>query len=177
MRALLDQADVAYEIDPTLVRGLDYYTRTVFEFSSDALGAQSGVGGGGRYDGLVEELGGPPTPGSAGRPGSSAWSCPRERTSRRPFRWSSTWRLDEGGRSDAFAAVVDARRAGLRAQMELAGRSLKGQLKHADRIGARLVAILGADGAVLRDMEAAQQEDVSRDALVPTALRRLRGDA
>ena len=54
---------VAYEIDPTLVRGLDYYTRTVFEFTSDALGAQSGVGGGGRYDGLVEELGGPPTPG------------------------------------------------------------------------------------------------------------------
>ena len=53
----------AYEIDPTLVRGLDYYTRTVFEFTSDALGAQSGVGGGGRYDGLVEQLGGPPTPG------------------------------------------------------------------------------------------------------------------
>ena len=63
VRALLDAADVPYEIDPTLVRGLDYYTRTVFEFTSDALGAQSGVGGGGRYDGLVEELGGPPTPG------------------------------------------------------------------------------------------------------------------
>ena len=56
-------ASVAYEIDPTLVRGLDYYTRTVFEFTSDALGAQSGVGGGGRYDGLVELLGGAPTPG------------------------------------------------------------------------------------------------------------------
>ena len=54
---------VDYEVDPTLVRGLDYYTRTVFEFTSDALGAQSGVGGGGRYDGLVEQLGGPPTPG------------------------------------------------------------------------------------------------------------------
>ena len=52
--AMLDAADVAYEIDPTLVRGLDYYTRTVFEFTSDALGAQSGVGGGGRYDGLME---------------------------------------------------------------------------------------------------------------------------
>ena len=63
MRALLDDAGVAYEIDPTLVRGLDYYTRTVFEFTSDALGAQTGVGGGGRYDGLVEQLGGPPTPG------------------------------------------------------------------------------------------------------------------
>jgi histidyl-tRNA synthetase len=63
VRELLDAANVAYEIDATLVRGLDYYTRTVFEFTSDALGAQSGVGGGGRYDGLVQRLGGPPTPG------------------------------------------------------------------------------------------------------------------
>ena len=61
--ALLDAPSVAYEVDPTLVRGLDYYTRTVFEFTSDALGAQSGVGGGGRYDGLIEQLGGTPTPG------------------------------------------------------------------------------------------------------------------
>src|SRR5207237_9348509 len=60
--ALLDAADIAYEIDPTLVRGLDYYARTVFEFTSDALGAQSGVAGGGRYDGLVEQFGGTPTP-------------------------------------------------------------------------------------------------------------------
>ena len=61
--ALLDAAGIAYEIDATLVRGLDYYTRTIFEFTSDALGAQTGVGGGGRYDGLIEQLGGPPTPG------------------------------------------------------------------------------------------------------------------
>src|SRR5579875_400664 len=58
LRALLDDAGIAYELDPTLVRGLDYYTRTVFEFTSDALGAQSGVGGGGRYDGLIEQIGG-----------------------------------------------------------------------------------------------------------------------
>ena len=63
VKALLDAAGLAYEVDPTLVRGLDYYTRTVFEFTSDALGAQSGVGGGGRYDGLIEQLGGPHTPG------------------------------------------------------------------------------------------------------------------
>ena len=63
VKALLDAAGLAYEVDPTLVRGLDYYTRTVFEFTSDALGSQSGVGGGGRYDGLIEQLGGPPTPG------------------------------------------------------------------------------------------------------------------
>ena len=63
VRALLDEAGIPYELDPTLVRGLDYYTRTLFEFTSDALGAQSGVGGGGRYDGLIEQLGGQPTPG------------------------------------------------------------------------------------------------------------------
>src|SRR6185436_2128754 len=63
VKALLDAAGQPYEVDPTLVRGLDYYTRTVFEFTSDALGAQSGVGGGGRYDGLIEQLGGPATAG------------------------------------------------------------------------------------------------------------------
>src|ERR1035437_5960156 len=63
VRELLEVANVAYEVDSTLGRGLDYYTRTVFEFTSEALGARSGVGGGGRYDGLVERLGGPPTPG------------------------------------------------------------------------------------------------------------------
>ena len=62
MRALLDAAGVEYTIDPTLVRGLDYYTRTIFSFVCDRLGAQSEIGGGGRYDGLVEQLGGKPTP-------------------------------------------------------------------------------------------------------------------
>src|SRR4051812_17786325 len=63
VRSLLDELGIEYEVDGTLVRGLDYYTRTVFEFTSDSLGAQSGVGGGGRYDLLIEQLGGPPTPG------------------------------------------------------------------------------------------------------------------
>src|SRR3981081_3593983 len=72
VRALLEAANVPYEIDSTLVRGLDYYTRTVFEFTSDALGAQSGVGGGGRYDRLIEQLDGPPTP-------ASGWAAGAER--------------------------------------------------------------------------------------------------
>src|SRR3954469_13584435 len=122
--ALLDAAGVRYEVDPTLVRGLDYYTRTVFEFTSDALGAQSGVGGGGRYDGLIEQLGGPATPGMG-------WAAGIERI------------LLAGGRAPRAAAPVDlfvagtpgetefhlaseARRAGLKAQLDLAGRSLKG---------------------------------------------------
>src|SRR5215470_6239428 len=64
VRRLLEASGVSYDIDPTLVRGLDYYTRTVFEFDCERLGAQSGIGGGGRYDGLIEQLGGPPTPGN-----------------------------------------------------------------------------------------------------------------
>ena len=72
VRSLLDDAGVRYELDPTLVRGLDYYTRTLFEFTSDALGAQSGVAGGGRYDRLIEQLDGPPTP-------ASGWAAGVER--------------------------------------------------------------------------------------------------
>ena len=103
VRELLDSAGMAYEVDPTLVRGLDYYTRTVFEFTSDALGAQSGVGGGGRYDGLV---------GAAGRPGDAGYRLggrhranpARRRSSRQGTPMPSIcmwgWRMGEGmGRS------------------------------------------------------------------------------
>ena len=173
--ALLEEADISHEVDATLVRGLDYYTRTVFEFSSEALGAQSGVGGGGRYDGLVEMLGGPATPGVGFAAGIERMILAAGEPERSVIPVELFVALDEGARRrDAFAAVVDARRAGLSAQMELAGRSLKGQLKHADRIGARLVAIVGPDGAALRDREAAEQEQVTHEALVPSALRRLR---
>jgi histidyl-tRNA synthetase len=150
VRELLDRAGVAYEIDPTLVRGLDYYTRTLFEFTSDALGAQSGVAGGGRYDGLVELLGGPPTPGIG-------WAAGIERmlmAAAEPP--ASPQRLDlfvahEGARGEAFAVLTGALRAGLAAQMEVAGRSLKGQLKHAERLGARNVAVVTPDGVMLRN--------------------------
>ena len=80
VRRLLDGAAIDYVLDPRLVRGLDYYTRTVFEFRCDALGAQSGIGGGGRYDGLIEQLGGRPRRRRDGRPGSNA---SRRRWSRR----------------------------------------------------------------------------------------------
>src|SRR5205085_4172470 len=139
-RALLDEAEIRYELDPTLVRGLDYYTRTVFEFTSDALGAQSGVGGGGRYDRLMEQLDGPPTP-------ASGWAAGVERmllaASDLPVRpvlvdlYVARANGDRAGARTAFELAHDARRAGLAAQLELAGRSLKGQLRHAGKIGAR----------------------------------------
>jgi histidyl-tRNA synthetase len=173
VRAMLDAAGVEYEVDPSLVRGLDYYTRTVFEFTSDALGAQSGVGGGGRYDGLVEQLGGPATPGCG-------WAAGVERirlaaaappTAPEPVLLYVAL-ADREARPAAFAMVADARRAGLATQQELAGRSLKGQLKQADRLRARYVAVVAADGsATLRDKERGTEEEVSAGDVVVRILR------
>jgi len=157
VRGLLDDAGQPYEIDGTLVRGLDYYTRTVFEFTSDALGAQSGVGGGGRYDGLVEQLGGPPTPGVGWAAGVERilLASERETPEQSPAVFVA---LDEGANArEAFAMVRALRAEGLPAQMEQAGRSLKGQLKHADRLGAARVVVVGDGEYQVRDMRTGAQ--------------------
>jgi histidyl-tRNA synthetase len=159
--SLLDTVGLAYEVDPALVRGLDYYTRTVFEFTSDALGAQSGVGGGGRYDGLMEQIGGRPTPGmgwAAGIERMLLASPPPPIASPPLDIYVAYARADH--RAEAFRLAADARRAGLAARVELGGRSLKGQLKQADRAGARYVAILGDEGTSLKDMETGEQREV-----------------
>jgi histidyl-tRNA synthetase len=206
--ALLDGAEVAYEVDATLVRGLDYYTRTVFEFTSERLGAQSGVGGGGRYDGLVAMLGGPPTPGMgwaagverillAGNPPPAgnaapdvyvAWtdlekSPPQGGAGLGP-RGGTRPQGGEPGRASlsvfpvrraAFGILREARAAGLTAQMELAGRSLKGQLGQAGKLGARYVAIVGEGETVLKDMQGGRaQETLPTNTVVHALLRRLR---
>jgi histidyl-tRNA synthetase len=173
VRALLDDAGISYELDPTLVRGLDYYTRTVFEFTSDELGAQSAVGGGGRYDGLIELLDGPPTP-------AVGWAAGIERMLLSAGDLEPPAELvdlyvalgDPEGSRTAFELARDARRAGLQAQLELAGRSLKGQLKHADRIGARFVAIVEGNGHVaLRDMGSGAQRELATPDVIPAILR------
>ena len=174
VRDLLDAASVPYVIDPTLVRGLDYYTRTVFEFTSDALGAQSGVGGGGRYDGLVEQLGGPPTPGIGWAAGIERIMLAGELRAPAPAPvelFLAIRESDPSLRRSAFELLSEARAAGLAAQMELAGRSLKGQLGHADALGARFVAILGPAGAVLKDMQDGGQQEMAADAVVHAVLR------
>ena len=173
VRRLLDDAGLTYELDPTLVRGLDYYARTVFEFTSDALGAQSGVGGGGRYDGLIEQLGGPATPGCG-------WAAGVERMLLAAGEQAAVAELVDlfvaiapnGSHQAAFKLANDARRAGLRAQLELAGRGLKGQLRHADRLGARYVAIIDDQMRIsLKDMEAGDQTEVESAAVIPAILR------
>jgi histidyl-tRNA synthetase len=176
VRELLDVAKIAYEVDSTLVRGLDYYTRTVFEFTSDALGAQSGVGGGGRYDGLVEMLGGGSTPGMG-------WAAGVERillaSDPQPAAASPVELFvalsDPLSRTAAFELLGEARSAGLTAQMELGGRSLKGQLGHADALGAGYVAIIrGEETALLKDMQGGGQEEMATNTVVHAVLRRLR---
>jgi histidyl-tRNA synthetase len=154
---LLDRADVEWTLDHTLVRGLDYYTRTVFEFTSDALGAQSGVGGGGRYDGLIEQLGGKPTPGMGWAAGVERMLLASDdaRSAAPPVELFVAF--EDGHRDVAFGVSMDARRAGMTAQMELSGRSLKGQRKQAHRIGAQWIATVGDGRVQLRDMESGQE--------------------
>jgi histidyl-tRNA synthetase len=170
VRALLDAAGVEYRIDPTLVRGLDYYTRTIFSFVCDRLGAQSEIGGGGRYDGLVEQLGGPPTP-------AVGWAAGIERIMLALDEEEATGGRDVFvvthptgvGKAQLAVALVlagELRKAGLSAEIDLGGRGLKGQLKHADRIGARQVVILEEEGAQLRDMKSGEQRPVDTARLV-----------
>jgi len=167
VRALLDAAGIGYTIDGGLVRGIDYYTRTIFTFDCDVLGAQSEIGGGGRYDGLIEQLGGPATP-------AVGWACGVERILlaldeevESPGRDAFVAIADDGQRQRAVALTRELRRAGLSAEVDLAGRGLKGQLKHANRLGARRVLILEGDGsAQLRDMASGEQRSADPGNLV-----------
>jgi histidyl-tRNA synthetase len=183
VRELLDRAGVSYEVDGTLVRGLDYYTRTVFEFTSDALGAQSGVGGGGRYDGLVRQLGGPPTAGMGWAAGVErivlAGNPPHAGTAALDLYVGVAMDMEikaayPGAKSIAFGVLAEARSAGLQAVMEMGGRSLKGQLAQADRMGARYVAIVGEGETTLKDMQDGGQETIETDKVVHAVLRGLR---
>ncbi len=172
VRELLLRAGVEHEVDPTLVRGLDYYTRTVFEFESGKLSAQNAVGGGGRYDGLVEMLGGPATPGCGWAAGIERILLASDGLPVAPA--PVDLYVAFGGaqqRRAAFALADEARRARMNAQIELAGRSLKGQLKHADRIGARYVAIVDDETTVLKDMQTGEQFEVDAAGVVARILR------
>jgi histidyl-tRNA synthetase len=159
VRDLLEQEGVAYDLDPTLVRGLDYYTRTVFEFECDRLGAQSGIGGGGRYDGLIEQLGGPATP-------ANGWAIGVERVAlalgeEEASRETAVFIVaEEDDRARALALATELRRAGVAADLDLAGRAIKGQMKQADRLGARHALILDEGKATLRDMGSGEEREI-----------------
>jgi histidyl-tRNA synthetase len=161
VRSLLDGVGISYSLDPALVRGLDYYTRTIFSFVCERLGAQSELGGGGRYDGLVEQLGGPPTPAIGWAAGIERILLALDETAESPHRDVFVAVADEAQRPRALTIVTELRHAGLSSETDLADRSLKGQLKQADRVGARQTVILEADGsAELRDMESGKQRRI-----------------
>jgi histidyl-tRNA synthetase len=169
----LARLGIEFTEDPHLVRGFDYYTMTVFEFTSDHLGAQSAVGGGGRYDGLVEGLGGPPTPGIGFGAGVERIVLALESLG-----------PPEAAGPDVYLAVPDAglrvallplleslRAAGLRCESNLGGRSMKSMMRHAASLGARRAVIVGPreheEGvATVRDMESGEQRTVALADLV-----------
>ncbi len=159
VRKLLDERRPCYEVDPGLVRGLDYYTRTVFEFESGALGAQAALGGGGRYDGLVELVGGPPTPGVGWAAGIERILLAQEEAPAPAAGGVFVAVAKPERRRDAFRLVKELRGAGIRADMEHTERSLKGQLKQADRLGVAHTVILG-DAVELKDMNSGDQREV-----------------
>ncbi|MBA2946261.1 histidine--tRNA ligase [Streptomyces himalayensis] len=182
VRELITAAGVAYEDDPKLVRGLDYYTRTTFEFVHDGLGSQSAVGGGGRYDGLSEMIGGPSLP-------SVGWALGVDRTVLAlqaegieldiPAGTSVyAVPLGDEARKVLFGVVTELRKAGVAADFAYGGRGLKGAMKSANRSGARYTVVAGerdlAEGVVqLKDMESGEQEAVPLDALLEKLRSRL----
>ncbi|WP_329460445.1 histidine--tRNA ligase [Streptomyces sp. NBC_01497] len=175
VRALLSAQGVAFEDDPRLVRGLDYYTRTTFEFVHDGLGSQSAVGGGGRYDGLSEMIGGPALP-------SVGWALGVDRTVLALEAEGVTLELPSAtsvfavplgdeARKALFSVVTELRRAGVAADFAYGRKGIKGAMRSADRSGARYTLVVGerdlAEGvAQLKDMESGDQHAVALDAVV-----------
>ena len=149
LKAMLTENGVSYEIDPNIVRGLDYYSKTVFEFVSTAIGAQGTVCGGGRYDTLIENLGGSPTPAVGFAVGIERLILLMQNTGV-PFGEEPTVTvylagMDEPSRKKAFAIAQELRRNGISAEIDLMGRSIKAQFKYAGKTGAKYVAVIGSN--------------------------------
>lgn len=170
VKACLSFAGVEYEIDPRIVRGLDYYTRTVFEFVSTSIGAQGTVCAGGRYDGLIEELGGKPTPAVGFAAGIERLLIVMEATgveipeAEKPTVYLAG--MDGDCRKKAFAVACALRGAGIKAEIDHMDRSVKAQFKYADKIGAKYVAVIGgnelAEGVMnVKCMQTGESEKVA----------------
>jgi histidyl-tRNA synthetase len=157
VRGFLDAVGVRYQLRPTLVRGLDYYTRTTFEFKDEAIGAQDTICGGGRYDGLIEAIGGPPTPGIGFGAGIERLLLSLGEPELELEGIDVFFVAEDGADRTAIAtALAELRRRGISADMDYAGRSVKGQRTQASRLGARRVEVV-AQGQV-PDVEALAAE-------------------
>src|SRR5919108_2703067 len=168
---------IPFTIEPSLVRGLDYYTHTLFEFQSEALeAAQSTIIGGGRYDGLIEQLGGPPTPATGFGSGIERMllACDAEGVFGEPESTLDVFVVDTTDGGVARDVAHELRAAGLRADRAFDGRSMKAQMKAAGRSGARVAVIVGEQEAAdrtatVRDLRRAEQKVVSRGEVVGLA--------
>ena len=171
VRELLDLYGVRYELVPTLVRGLDYYTRTTFEFKDEAIGAKDSICGGGRYDGLIEAIGGSPTPGIGFGAGLERLLLSIGERETDASGIDVFFAVEPGAdRTQALAAMVELRRRDVACDTDYAGRSLKGQLTHAGRLGARTVVVVGPDGATVRE-RGREDVRVAPDDLLATLAR------
>ena len=150
VRRYLDAYGVRYELEPTLVRGLDYYTRTAFEFVDEAIGAQSSICGGGRYDYIVEEIGGPPTPGIGFGAGVERLLLSLDLDAPQPRIDVFVDPDEEADRSRVLALMAELRRRGLSCETDYAGRSAKGRLTHGERLGARVTLFAGPETVTVR---------------------------
>ena len=169
LKELLTSAGISFTHDPRLVRGLDYYTKTAFEIKYPPLGAQSAVAGGGRYDGLIEEMGGNSTPAVGFATGLERLLLALESQNLLPEKNRSVdayvVALGEAAQAEGFKLLNSLRQQGLSAAMDFAGRSMKAQMKQANKLGAKYSVILGedeiAEGVVmLRSMEDSSQAKV-----------------
>ncbi len=177
--AHLDAIDVAYALNPRMVRGLDYYTKTTFEMVTDRLGAQSAVAAGGRYDRLIADLGGPPLPGIGFAMGVERLALLLG-DGAAPAAGPALFIATLGAEAEALAFPLLSRlqRRGLHAEMDYTGKSLKSQFRRADKLGARRVLILGGDElargiAQLRDMSSGGQEEIPLAGVEEHLLERL----
>ncbi|WP_026761389.1 histidine--tRNA ligase [Selenomonas ruminantium] len=180
----LTEAGVEFELDARLVRGLDYYTKTAFEIKYPPLGAQSAVAGGGRYDGLIEEIGGNPTPAVGFATGLERVLLALEKQNLLPEMDTQTdafvVALGEEAQGAAFKLLTKLRQAGLKAGMDYAGRSMKAQMKQANKANARFALIIGEDEVKeacvqLKDMEKSEQEKVSFDNIIEKLCAEVKG--
>lgn len=172
VQAYLNAADIKFTVNPSIVRGLDYYTNTVFEFISDSIGAQSTVCGGGRYNGLIEELGGNPLPSLGFAIGLERLLMVMEAQGieipapEKDMLYIAA--LGDKAQLKAFELVRVVRETGLQAQFDIVGRGLKAQMKYANKIGAKFSMVLGDNEienakAILKNMESGEQTEVSID--------------
>ena len=170
LQDILERQGVPFVVDPSVVRGLDYYTRTVFEFVSEDIGAQGTVCGGGRYDGLVEEVGGKSTPAVGFGLGLERLLLVLQNTGRldAPRERADVYLAPLGERAAGEVPAIAAglRRAGVSADYDMMGRGVKAQMKYADKSGARFVVVIGdneleSGTAVLKNMDTGEERSVA----------------